>query len=81
MPENALQAVAQNHNEPVGPGPQIRELRKLRRLVLKDLALLADCSVGYLSQVERGLSEISITNLSRIAQALGIAHAIVARSG
>ena len=72
MPDINLKVPAQNHIEPVGPGPQIRELRKLRRLVLKDLAGLADCSVGYLSQVERGLSEISITHLSRIAQALGV---------
>ena len=53
-------------------GQQIRELRKARRLILKDLASRSACSVGYLSQVERGKSEISLASLSRIAAALEV---------
>lgn len=53
-------------------GPQIRDLRKAKRLTLSELAGRIDRSVGYLSQLERGLSTITITGLQQIASALEV---------
>lgn len=49
-------------------GQDLRALRKARGLTLADLAAATDRSVGFLSQVERGRSEISITDLRKIAR-------------
>ncbi|WP_323765601.1 helix-turn-helix domain-containing protein [Marinovum sp.] len=52
-------------------GADLRALRRARGLTLTDLALRLDRSVGWLSQVERDLSEPSITDLRQIGAALG----------
>jgi transcriptional regulator with XRE-family HTH domain len=51
-------------------GDRIRGLRKQRDLSLQQIAQSAELSVGYLSQVERGLSSPSVRDLVRIAGAL-----------
>ncbi|MEQ8353977.1 MAG: XRE family transcriptional regulator [Kiloniellaceae bacterium] len=51
-------------------GSDLRGLRKTRGLTLAELAARVGRSVGYLSQVERGLSEISINDLRAIAKVL-----------
>lgn len=53
-------------------GADLRALRKARGLTLADLAERLDRSVGWLSQVERDLSEPSITDLRHMAAALGV---------
>ncbi|QIE54318.1 helix-turn-helix domain-containing protein [Pikeienuella piscinae] len=53
-----------------GVGPDIRALRKARGVTLADLAAAARRSVGWLSQVERGLSEPTIADLRRLADRL-----------
>ena len=53
-------------------GADLRALRKARGLTLNDLATRLDRSVGWLSQVERDLSEPSITDLRLIATQLGV---------
>ncbi len=53
-------------------GHQIRDLRKAKRMTLAALAEHIGRSVGYVSQVERGLSEVSIPTLTRIAEALEV---------
>lgn len=50
----------------------LRALRKSRRMTLADLGARLGRSVGWLSQVERGLSRPSIDDLRRFAQALGV---------
>lgn len=56
----------------VGPGvgADLRALRKTRGVTLAELALAAGRSVGWLSQVERGLSEPTIDDLRRLASRL-----------
>ena len=49
-------------------GGDIRALRKTRNLTLKEFAEALDRSVGWLSQVERGLSELSIKDLRAMAR-------------
>jgi len=53
-------------------GQDVRALRKSKSLTLAELALKIGRSVGYVSQVERGLSEISIVDLKKIAAALDV---------
>ncbi len=53
-------------------GQQIRDLRKAKGLTIADLADRIDRSIGYVSQIERNLSELSIPDLKRIAEALEV---------
>jgi hypothetical protein len=46
-------------------GGQIRDLRKAKGLTIAELAERIDRSVGYVSQIERNLSELSIPDLKR----------------
>lgn len=53
-------------------GADLRALRKARGLTLADMAVRLDRSVGWLSQVERDLSEPSITDLRHISATLDV---------
>ena len=53
-------------------GGQIRDLRKAKGLTIAELAESIDRSVGFVSQIERNLSELSIPDLKRIAEALEV---------
>jgi len=53
-------------------GERIRALRLQLGWTLKDLADRCDLSTSFLSQVERGLSSVSITSLHIICHALGL---------
>jgi quercetin dioxygenase-like cupin family protein len=52
-------------------GERIRQTRNDKGLTLRELADLTGRSIGFLSQVERGLSSISLTALRDIAASLG----------
>ena len=69
-------ATAENVTVPVAPpqnewlatvGSDIRTLRKRRSMTLAQLAVSLERSVGFVSQIERGLSEPSINDLRVIA--------------
>jgi transcriptional regulator with XRE-family HTH domain len=66
-----MAATAENLGETPGsdqlPGRDIRALRKARGLTLAELALRLGRSVGWMSQVERGLSSPSIADLRAFA--------------
>ncbi len=49
-------------------GRDLRGLRKARGITLKALAQKTGRSVGFLSQIERGISEPSLSDLRRIAR-------------
>jgi transcriptional regulator with XRE-family HTH domain len=49
----------------------IRDLRKHKKVTLRDLADRIGRSVGFLSQVERGLSRPTVADLTAIGEALG----------
>jgi transcriptional regulator with XRE-family HTH domain len=53
-------------------GGQIRELRKVKKLTLVQLAEAAGISVGYLSQIERNQSKLPIGVLKRLSDVLGV---------
>ncbi len=63
------------HSDPSQPqslGADLRALRKARGLTLVDLSDMLGRSVGWLSQVERGKSDPSVTDLRSIAKALDV---------
>ena len=53
-------------------GSQVRDLRIARGMNLAALARAIGKSIGYVSQLERGRSEISISTLKAISEALGV---------
>ena len=53
-------------------GETIRKLRKEKNPTLVAFSSMTDLSPGYLSQVERGIAEPSLSSLERIAKALDI---------
>lgn len=61
-------------------GADIRALRKARGLTLIELGETLSRSVGWLSQVERGLSEPSVTDLRHLARALDVSMSSLFRS-
>lgn len=75
MTEAEIQAaVAQAAAAPEEPsvGSRLRELRKARRLRLIDLADRSGLSETFLSQLERGKANASVTSLLKIANALDL---------
>ncbi|WP_454725309.1 MULTISPECIES: helix-turn-helix domain-containing protein [Cupriavidus] len=53
-------------------GAEIRKLRKARGKTLADLAGATGRSTSFMSQLERGRAEMSISDLKRVAQTLGV---------
>lgn len=51
-------------------GQKINEIRNAKGMTLKDLSERTGLSVGFLSQVERGLTSIALLSLKSIAEAL-----------
>lgn len=53
-------------------GEQLRELRQIKALTLREVAEKAGISVSYLSQIERNQSRLPIGVLKKISDALGV---------
>ena len=53
-------------------GEQVRDLRKAKGMTIQALAEVTNRSVGYISQIERNLSVVTIPVLGTIADALGV---------
>ena len=53
-------------------GKRIRDLRISRKLSQEQLAGMAELSAKYLGEVERGVGNISIERLNKIAGVLGV---------
>ncbi|WP_204323984.1 helix-turn-helix domain-containing protein, partial [Stenotrophomonas maltophilia] len=53
-------------------GARIRALRQAKGLSLDTVAGKAGLSIGFLSQIERGLSSPSLKALASLADALGL---------
>jgi transcriptional regulator with XRE-family HTH domain len=68
-------------SSPSSLGADLRALRKARGMTLQDMGAALGRSVGWLSQVERDLSEPSITDLRHIAATLDIAVSTLFRRG
>lgn len=66
-------------DQPQTLGADLRALRKTRGLTLAELAERLGRSVGWLSQVERGMSDPSISDLREMAQMLGVSLSMLFR--
>ena len=53
-------------------GKRIKELRELTKMSQKDLSFAADLDRSYITSVENGQRNISIINIEKIANALGV---------
>lgn len=53
-------------------GEKIRDERRIRKLTLEELSQKTGLSKSFLSQVERGLAQPSVSSLKKIAQQFGI---------
>ena len=53
-------------------GERVRELRKQKGLSQESLALACDLDRTYIGGVERGERNISLINIHKISQALGV---------
>lgn len=56
----------------IDPGPLIRDLRRRMGVTLQQLAAATGRSVGFVSQIERGLSHPTVRDLNVIADRLGV---------
>ncbi|MGQ0682054.1 cupin domain-containing protein [Bradyrhizobium sp.] len=73
--EKARARASQKAAEPamdIAVGQRIRELRHDRKLSLETIAARTRLSVGFLSQIERGLSSPSLRVLATLADVLGV---------
>ena len=61
-------------------GADIRAIRKARGITIQALCEAVGRSVGWLSQVERGIAEPSVRDLGRIADQLGVSISLFFRS-
>lgn len=59
-----------NHN--VAVGAKIKRLRNAKKYTLKRLSNETGLSVGFLSQLERGISNIAVDSLAKIAEILDV---------
>ena len=53
-------------------GQRIRQIRKSKQLTLQDIAEKTGFSAGFLSQVERGTTDPSLSALRKISDALEV---------
>jgi transcriptional regulator with XRE-family HTH domain len=60
-------------------GARIRSLRRERGLRLAEIAAQTGFSIGYLSQIERGISSPSLRVLTTLASSLGISYPVLFR--
>ena len=61
----------ENHDR-VEVGRRMKRLRQAQNLTVQDLAKRSKVSAGYISEVERGLSAVSVDKLRQIAEGLGV---------
>ena len=53
-------------------GKRIKRLRQAQEITVHELAKRSAISAGYLSEIERGLSAVSIDKLKQVAEGLGM---------
>jgi transcriptional regulator with XRE-family HTH domain len=53
-------------------GQRIKELRETANMSQKDLSYAADLDRSYIASVENGQRNVSIVNIEKIANALGV---------
>ena len=62
-----------DHNVTIGA--KVKAFRTAKKYTLKQLSEESGLSIGFLSQLERGLSSIAIDSLAKLADILGVSLA------
>lgn len=62
-------------------GNRIKELRETKQMSQKDLAYASDLDRSYIASVENGQRNISIVNIEKVANALGVTLKIFFENG
>lgn len=70
--EHRPPATRRTTNELAGIGAEVRKLRKARQRSLAEVAASIGRSIGFVSQLERGLTRASISDLQGIARLLDV---------
>jgi transcriptional regulator with XRE-family HTH domain len=65
----------------LGFGAAVRQFRTARGLTQEDLAGTSELHVTYVSQVERGLRNVTLYNIHRLAHALEVAPSMLVEAG
>ncbi|MCS3561757.1 ribosome-binding protein aMBF1 (putative translation factor) [Bradyrhizobium elkanii] len=77
-PATARRAARKPASKPAEPamdlavGRRIRDLRRSKEMSLEVVAARTDLSIGFISQIERGLSSPSLRVLATLADVLGV---------
>ena len=53
-------------------GKRVRTLRKAKKMTQEQLATVADSGAKYISELERGEANVTITLVTKIAEGLGV---------
>jgi transcriptional regulator with XRE-family HTH domain len=53
-------------------GKKVRTLRKAKKMTQEQLATVADSGAKYISELERGETNVTITLVTKIAEGLGV---------
>lgn len=61
-----------NETQRLEVGRRIKRLRQAQDITGQELAKRSNISAGYLSEVERGLSAVSVDKLKQVAEGLGV---------
>ena len=70
---NAITEMGEDHNAaPLPIGQQIRDLRKAKGLSTASLARAIGKSAGYVNNIENERTDVTVTSLTQISQALGV---------
>lgn len=59
-------------NKNIDIGTKIKKYRKDKKYTLKMLSEQTGLSIGFLSQLERGMTTIAIDSLANVARVLGV---------
>jgi len=54
-------------------GKRVRTLRKAKKMTQEQLATAADSGAKYISELERGEANVTVTLISKLAEGLGVA--------
>lgn len=54
-------------------GEKIRQIRKQKKISQEELAFRANLHRTYISDIERGVRNVSLENIQKISKALGVA--------
>lgn len=68
------------NSPPAAFGVVLRELRQERKMSQEALALEADLQRNYVSLIERGINQPTITTIFKLAAALGVKPSVIVAS-